>query len=114
MLGNALPLKIVEIGDKPLIKMAFPDETYFFSTFAEAPRTDEDGKFFNISPATIVLLRRMLSDPSVSLIVCHPTPGHPLDPRMISRAVANRRIFRGHFPLLRWFGPQFLRGALAA
>ena len=108
------PLKIIEIGDKPLIKLAYPEETWFFSTAALAHKTDEQARIYNISPATIPLLHGLLSDPSISLIVCHPTPSAPWNPRIVFRAIFNRRIFGGHFPLLRWFGPQFLRRRLKA
>ena len=67
-------LKIVEIGDVPFIKSAFPEQTYFFSTHAFGPVTDREAKIFNISLLTIKYLRELLSDPTVSLIVCHPTP----------------------------------------
>jgi Glycosyl transferases group 1 len=108
------PLKIVEIGDKPFIKSAFPEETIFFSTYAVAPTTDRSTKTFNISLFTIAELRRLLADESVCLIVCHPTFSSPWSPRAISRAVFSRRLFRGHLPLIRAFGPQFLRGKHSA
>jgi len=114
MRSSGEPLKIIEIGDKPLVKKAFPDETWFFSTSVVAPRTDEAAKIFNIAPSTIGRLRQLLADASTSLVVCHPTPSAPWDPRIVSRAIFNRRIFSGHFPLLRWCGPQFLRGRLSA
>jgi hypothetical protein len=112
--GSRSSLKIVEIGDKPFIKSAFPEETYFFSTYAVAPVTDRHAKVFNISLSTIKDLRGLLRDPSVSLIVCHPSPSSPWSPRTISRALFSRRIFNGQVPLLRAFGSQFLRGGHSA
>jgi hypothetical protein len=112
--GNRAALKIVEIGDVPFVKSAFPEQTYFFSTHAFGPVTDREAKIFNISLLTIKYLRELLSDPTVSLIVCHPTPSSPWGARAVSRALFHRRILRGRIPLLRAFGPQFLRGRHSA
>ncbi len=112
--GNRSSLKIVEIGQKPFIKSAFPEETHFFSTYAAAPVTDRHAKVFNISPSTIKDLRALLRDASVSLIVCHPFPLSPWTPQAISRALFSRQILSGHLPLLRAFGTQFLRGGHSA
>lgn len=112
--SSGRPLKIVEIGDKPFIKSAFPAETHYFSTYAAAPVTDRGAKTYNISLFTIAELRRLLADDTVSLIVCHPTFSAPWSPRTISRALFSRRIMQGHLPLIRGFGPQFVRGKLAA
>lgn len=108
------PLRIIEIGDKPFIKSAFPDETLFFCTYAVAPKTDENAGIFNISFRSIGKLRRLLRDETVSLIVCHPTFSAPWGLRAIGRALFSRRILQGYFPVIRSFGPQFVRGELAA
>ena len=112
--GSRAALKIVEIGDKPFIKSAFPEQTYFFSTSAAGPATDLQAGIFNISLSTIKYLRELLSDSTISLIVCHPTPSSPWGARAVSRALFNKRILRGQVPLLRAFGPQFLRGQHSA
>lgn len=112
--GGRAALKIVEIGEMPFIKSAFPEQTYFFSTNAVGPVTDHRAKLFNISLSTIKYLRELLSDSTVSLIVCHPTSSSPWGARSVSRALFNKRIFRGQVPLLRVFGPQFLRGRHSA
>jgi hypothetical protein len=102
--------RIVEIGDKPFIKAAFPQETEFFSTYATAPATDPQQKIYNISLSTIGRLRALLRDPETCLIVCHPHQRAPWTADAISRALFSRRIFQGQLPLLRAFGTQFLRG----
>lgn len=107
-------LKIIEIGDKPFVKSAFPDETTYFSTAFVPPPADPGDGFHVVSFATIPLLRRLLQDRETSLIVCHPTFFSPWHWRWISRALFNRRALQGHVPLVRAFGPQFLRGHVSA
>lgn len=107
-------LKIIEIGDKPFVKSALPDETAYFSTAFVPPPADPDNGFHVVSVATMPLLLRVLQDHETSLIVCHPTFFSPWHWRWISRALFNRRTLRGHIPLVRAFGPQLLRGDVGA
>jgi hypothetical protein len=107
-------LRLLEIGDKPLVKDAFPDQTVYFSTyFTHAPSEPDKGRY-SVSPATLPILWRAVRDPALSLIVCHPTFFAPWDVRWLSRALFDRRSLRGHVPVARAFGPQLLRGSIAA
>ena len=106
---SASPLRIVEIGEKPFVKSAFPRETtYFCTAFVPAP-ADPAGGSHIVSARTLPLLRRLLNDDATSLIVCHPTFFSPWHWRWIVRALFNRRTLQGHLPFVRAFGPQMLR-----
>ncbi len=107
-------LQIIEIGDKPFVKSAFPKETTYFSTAVVPPAAVADQGIYRVSLSTFALMRRMLRDPATSLIVCHPTFFSPWHWRWIARALFNRRVLQGHVPLVRAFGPQLLRGAVGA
>lgn len=112
--GSAPVGRIVEIGETPLVKAAFPQTTEFFSTYAVAPAADPRQKIHSVSFSTIWRLRQMLRDPETRLIVCHPTQRAPWTLDAISRAVFSRRIFQGQLPLLRAFGTQLVRGQCRA
>lgn len=101
-------LRIVEIGEKPFVKTAFPDQTTYFCTAVIPPSVFAEGSHL-VSVRTLPLLRRMLRDKATSLIVCHPTFFSPWHWRWISRALFHRRVLQGHVPLVRAFGPQMLR-----
>lgn len=107
-------LQIVEIGDKPFVKSAYPQETAYFSTAFVPPAANPANGFHTVSGRTLRLLRRMLHDDTTSLIVCHPTFFSPWHWRWLSRALFNRRTLQGHVPLVRAFGPQLLRGRVSA
>jgi hypothetical protein len=95
---------IVEIGDKPFIATAFPAETAFYATVSGlgAPPGAR-------SIGSLGELWRILGDPGVDLIVCHPTYSAPWSWRHLTRTVFSRRMLRGEAPLLRAFAPQMLR-----
>jgi hypothetical protein len=95
---------IVEIGDKPFIASAFPDETVYFSTLAPA----DGGRAARTLPS-LGALWRWLDDPQVTLIVVHPTFYAPWSWRWLNRAIFSRRALQGRLPLLRAFAPQLLR-----
>ena len=108
-------LRIVEIGDKPFIKRAFPDQVTYFST---RPDDDpeglpEDGNSV-VSLRTIGAIFRALQHMETSLVVCHPTYFAPWHWRWINRALFNRRVLQRSASLLRTMGPQLLRWPIAA
>jgi Glycosyl transferases group 1 len=106
---------IVEIGDKPFIKQALPDQVTYFSTWPDddARRLLVEGSHV-VSPATFGPLWRLLRDPTTSLVVCHPTFFSPWHWRWITRALFARRALRRSSSFLRMMGPQLLRFPLAA
>jgi glycosyltransferase involved in cell wall biosynthesis len=94
---------IVEIGQRPYIARAYPDETRFFAT---DPTADTAGL---IVIGSLAALWRALGDPATELIVCHPNFSAPWGPRALGRAVFSSRFLRGRSPLVRSFGPELLR-----
>lgn len=107
-------LRILEIGDRPYVKGVLPDQTTFFYTGFEHKPHDPARGFYSVSPGTIGSLWRMARASDLSLIVCHPTYYSPWHWRAISRALFDRRVLRGHFPLVRRFGAQALRWRVSA
>jgi hypothetical protein len=106
-IAAANSLHIVEIGDKPYVKSAFPEQTSFFSTrFDPAPADPAHGHdVFSVRNVATVWHLMGAAD----LIVCHPTFHSPWHWRWLSRALFDRRTLQGHFPFVRAFGPQMLR-----
>jgi hypothetical protein len=95
---------IVEIGDKPFMAKAFPDRTAFFGTVGGLELPPGARRLGSLGE-----LWRVLADPAVELIVCHPTYYAPWSWRYLSRVLFSRRILKGQAPLLRAFAPQLLR-----
>jgi Glycosyl transferases group 1 len=100
-------LRIVEIGDKPYIKDAFPSETSYFSTeFSPGELNPASGMY----PFSIIRIRQLWTQlQDADLIVCHPTCFSPWHWRWLTRALFDRRALHGNIPLVRAFGPQMLR-----
>ncbi|MBI3436794.1 MAG: glycosyltransferase family 1 protein [Proteobacteria bacterium] len=106
---DASSLRIVEIGDKPFFKRAYPDQTAFFSTSFAGNDADVVAGGRRFSLRTAAALHGLLGDPATSLIICHPTFFSPWHWRWLSRVFFDRRLTQGRFPLVRAFGPQMLR-----
>lgn len=106
-----MQLKIIEIGDKPFVKSGFPTQTVFFSTvgFLSSDIDPATGR-----PMTLPGLIRALRDPALSLVICHPTPFAPWDPRGLMRTIFSRRLLRGEFAFINAFAPQLLRWRIKA
>ncbi len=94
---------IVEIGPRPYVALAFPEESVFFSTGENPP------------PAHISRIRslaelwRRVGSAETELIVCHPNFVSPWSLRHINRNVVSRRFIEGRSPLVRAIGPELLR-----
>jgi hypothetical protein len=103
-------LRILEIGDKRLVKNVLPEQTAHFSTyFGDGSANDPGSGSFVVSTRTFGRLIAAVRDPDLSLIVCHPTFFSPLDVRWLARALFDRRLLQGHLPFVQAFGPQALR-----
>ena len=94
---------ILEIGQRPYIARAYPDETRFFAT---DPAADTTGL---AAIGSLPGLWRALGDPATELIICHPNFSAPWGPRALGRAFFSSRFLRGRSPLMRSFGPELLR-----
>lgn len=99
-------MRIVELGEKPYVKGAFPGATAYFSTAPVAPPADPAGGAWSVSLANAPLLLRHLR--AADLIVCQPSFWSPWHWRGLAR-LFDRRLLRGHLPLVRGAGPQLLR-----
>jgi glycosyltransferase involved in cell wall biosynthesis len=95
---------IIEIGDKAFIASAFPEETLYYPTL-----TPRDAPAGVRVIGSLFELWRLLGDPAVRLVVCHPTFYAPWSWRHLTRIIFARHIFSGRFPLVRTFAPQLLR-----
>ena len=104
-------LRLVEIGDKPYIKYAFPSETSFFSTEFMPREPNPAAGMYSFSISSIGQLWSLLQ--AADLIVCHPTFLSPWHWRWLSRALFDRRALRGNIPIVRAFGPQMVALAQA-
>lgn len=107
-------LRILEIGDKPYVKNVLPDQTTFFSTAFLRAAQNRQGGVYPVALGTLSLLWRMVRATDLSLIVCHPGYYSPWHWRTLSRALFDRRVLRGHSPLVRNFGQQALRWKVRA
>jgi hypothetical protein len=108
-------LRIVEIGDKPFVKLALPHQVTYFSTWADddAQRVAADGNAV-VSLHSLAALCRALREPATSLVVCHPTFFSPWHWRWITRTVFDRRMWRRSAAFVRGMGPQVLRWPISA
>ena len=95
---------IVEIGPRPYVALAFPDETLFFPsrTAALAPK---DGQVLVSLPQVWAALGRE----DVELIVVHPSFSAPWSLRHLHRSIFSRKMLQGHSPLLRAWAPEIVR-----
>ncbi|HTX48197.1 MAG TPA: glycosyltransferase [Caulobacteraceae bacterium] len=100
---------IIEIGPRPYIALAYPDETLFYSSraAAEAP---ENGQVI----ASLGELWTALARTDVDLIVAHPSFSAPWTFRHLHRSILSRKMLEGHSPLLRAAAPELLRWRGAA
>lgn len=100
--------EFVEIAAKPFVKLAYPEETTFFSIDRVAAEWHEPSRrSYGVTAATLPILWRALRD--VDLVVCQPALLPPWSPRWMCSALFDREALRGHVPLLRPWGPQLLR-----
>ena len=94
---------IIEIGFRPYVALAFPDESAFFSTGETPPRPEVR------LIRSMAELWGMLGAADTELIVCHPNFVSPWTPRHINRNIVSRRFIEGRSPLLRAIAPELLR-----
>lgn len=99
---------IVEIGPRPYVALAFPEESAFFST-GENPTPEHIRRIRSLAE-----LWRLLGAGETELIVCHPNFVSPWTLRHLNRNVLSRRFIQGRSPLVRAIGPELLRRRGAA
>ncbi|HEX3406064.1 MAG TPA: hypothetical protein VHS81_02405, partial [Caulobacteraceae bacterium] len=94
---------IVEIGPRPYVALAFPEESAFYST-GENPPPPEVRLIKSMAG-----LSAMIGSADTELIVCHPNFVSPWTLRHINRNVVSRRFIEGRSPLFRAIAPELLR-----
>jgi hypothetical protein len=95
---------ILEIGPRPYVAAAFPEESLFFATDPSSTAPDGAPRLRSLGA-----LWRALGRADIELIVCHPTFSAPWGARALGRAIFSSRFLQGRSPLLHAFGPQLLR-----
>jgi hypothetical protein len=106
--------KILEIGNIPLMWAAYPQTTEFYSTWYDEKLVDPARGRHIVSLANLPRLARRLADPAFDLVVVHASPYAPWSPRALWRTLFRRSVLAGSFPFVRGFGPELLRGRVAA
>ncbi len=94
---------IIEIGPRPYVAAAFPEESAFFSTGETVPPPGPR------LIGSLAELWRMLGAGAAELIVCHPNFVSPWTLRHLNRNIVSRRFIEGRSPLVRAIGPELLR-----
>jgi hypothetical protein len=112
--GQDFAPKILEIGAIPYLHEAFPQTTDFYSTRLEETVADPAKGRHIVSPGNLAELARRLADPLYDLIVVQAGSCAPWSFRALNRLLFRRRSLRGSLPVARAFGPQLLRGRVAA
>ena len=100
---------IIEIGPRPYVALAYPDETLFYASRAgsEAPATNQ--VLGSLSDLWIALGRA-----DVDVVVVHPSFSSPWSLRHLHRSILSRRLLQGRSPLIRAAAPELLRWRGAA
>jgi hypothetical protein len=96
-------LRIIEIGDPPLVKMALPHRVTHFSTWPDGSR------HAFVGDASLRELSHLLHDRNTGLVVCHPTYFSPWHWRWLTRTVFDRRVRHRLAAWPRRFAQQLLR-----
>jgi hypothetical protein len=94
---------ILEIGFRPYVALAFPDEAVFFST-GETPPPPGVRRVGSMAE-----LWGLVGSAETELIVCHPNFVSPWTLRHINRNIVSRRFIEGRSPLVRAIAPELLR-----
>lgn len=100
--------RIIEIGEVPLIRHAFPATTTFFSTFPDRPGDLAPGDR-HVTLAALPRLLRLLRSQEADLIVVQPAPSSPLSLDGLSRALFRRSTLRGRPALSRGWAQLLVR-----
>lgn len=95
---------IIEIGPRPYVAAAYPQDSLFFATDPASARPAGLRSLGSLSA-----LWRALGRADVELIVCHPNFSAAWGWRALNRGVVSSRFLRGRSPLVRSFGPELLR-----
>ncbi|MGH6767766.1 MAG: glycosyltransferase family protein [Xanthobacteraceae bacterium] len=105
--------KILDIGEAPLMREAYPATTEYWSTepVTSVPMGPQDR---TVDAATLPRLMRRLADPSLDLIVVQPTNHAPWSLSWLVRSLFRRSTLRGTMPFFRAFGQELLRGRFGA
>ena len=104
--------RILEIGEHRLMREAYPQTTTHWST---APTLADRGPRDRlVTLASLPALARALASSDYDLVVVQPGPFPPWHWQAIARSLFRRSALRGVMPYFRSFGPEMLRGRVAA
>ncbi len=112
-LPDLTKLTFIEIG-LPVVKRVYPRQTLCFSSSLHTPGTDEVSRELVASSEPFGTLRAQLRRNDIAAVICHPTMFAPWDWRWFARSLFNRRFLRHGLPVASSWGPQLLRGQVAA
>lgn len=100
--------RIIEIGEVPLVRHAYPGTTEFFSTMPDRPQDLLPGDN-HVDLTGLPRLAKRLMAGDVDLIFVQVAPFAPLSLDGLSRTIFRRSTLRGRAPFLRAFGQQMVR-----
>ena len=106
--------RILEIGPVPFMHQAFPTTTHFYSTWPGEKHFDPEHGRHIVKLANLPTLLGRLADPAYDLVVVQSLPFAPWSFRALNRSLFRRESLHGAGSLIRSFGPQLLRGRIAA
>lgn len=109
-----MTVRVLEIGENPVMGLAFPDSTDHWSTKPVAVLKDAGSRDHLVTLASLPRLARALADPAYDIVVIQPGSFRPWHWQGISRALFRRSALRGNVPYFRMFGQEMIRGRVAA
>ena len=104
--------RILEIGEHRLMREAYPETTTHWSTASTL--ADRGPRDRLVTLASLPALARALASSDHDLVVVQPGPFPPWHWQAIARSLFRRSALRGVMPYFRSFGPEMLRGRVAA
>lgn len=107
-------VRVLEIGENPVMGLAFPDSTDHWSTKPVARLKDAGPRDHLVTLASLPRLARALADPAYDIVVIQPGSFRPWHWQGITRALFRRSALRGNVPYFRMFGQEMIRGRVAA
>jgi hypothetical protein len=108
------PPRILEIGENPVMALAFPDSTEHWSTKPVARLENAGPRDHLVTLAALPRLARALASSDFDVVVVQPGSFRPWHWQAIARALFRRSALRGNVPYFRTFGQELIKGKVAA